>query len=415
METYRLDLTLESPLSVSWDPDASNRQATATVVPPHTLRGALAAAAERAGADPETLDRLFGAEGVRTSALLPGTPNGALPAVAPLTLRTCKRHGGFEGEEGSTQTESPHGVEDTLFASLRLALHDDPAALRALRTCRADGCGHVMTRKGGLVRAENGGYRTQSMPGKRTQTHVGLDRRRDGAASGMLYAREVVNEKTTAGPDEGLRPTTYRAAITGPESALERLRDALDTAQALRVGTAVSRGLGRCSVEHFAPRAARTSLEDRIADFNDAYREHGKAGDGTLIALTLRTPALFVDEFLRPDTTPGGDRLLQGARSDEQPHARALETLERVHEVARGYQFQAWNGLAGFPHGTDQGLRAGSVLVYEVPAVTDELLEALSHAETAGVGVRRELGLGRVRVCDRIHTDIHEHTDTHSN
>jgi CRISPR-associated Csx10 family RAMP protein len=409
METYRLDLTLESPLSVSRDRSASNRQATATVVPPQTLRGALAAAAERAGADPETLDRLFGEEGLRTSALLPSDPDGALPAVAPLTLRTCKRHGGFDGDEGGRQTEAPHGVEDTLFASLRLALHDDPGALRALRTCQANGCGHVMTRKDGLVRTEEGDYRTQSMPGKRTQTHVGLDRRRDGAASGMLYAREVVNEKTTAG--EGLRPTTCRAAITGPESALEHLRDALDATEALRIGTAVSRGLGRCSVERLAPGTAPPPLEDRIADFNDAYRKHGHVG-GTLIALTLRTPALFVGEFLRPDTTPGGDRLLQAARSDEQAHAHALESLERVHEVARGYQFQAWNGLAGVPHGTDQGLRAGSVLVYQASEVTDELLDALSHVEKAGVGLRRELGLGRVRVCDRIHTDIHEHTDS---
>lgn len=412
MQTYLLDLTLESPLSVSRGRSASNRQATTTVVPSQTLRGALAAATERAGVGVEARERLFGTEGLRTSALVPAGPEGSggVPAVAPLTLRTCKRNGGFVADASSQET-SPHGVEDALFASLRLTLQDDPDGLRALRTCHADGCGHVMTQKGGLVRTDEDGPKTQRPPGKRTQTHVGLDRRRDGAASGMLYAREVVNEETSAGGDEGLRATTYRAMITGAEDHLDQLTDALRRVGKVRVGTALSRGLGRCRIDAIEEREGGASVEERVRAFNEAFAEHGGATDGVLIALTLRTPALFVDPFLRPEPAPGGEQLLQAARSAEGAHAEALATLDRAHEVARSYTFQAWNGLAGMPHATDQGLRAGSVLVYRAPALTDDLQSALTHIEETGVGLRRELGLGRVRVCDRLHTDVHEHTN----
>lgn len=411
MQTYLLDLTLESPLSVSRGRSASNRQATTTVVPPQTLRGALAAATERAGMGGEARDRLFGTEGLRTSALVPTGPaaNGCLPAVAPLTLRTCKRNGGFRADT-ARQEEAPHGAEDALFASLRLALQDEMDGLQSLRTCHAPDCGHVMTPTGGLVRAGEDGYETQPLPGKRTQTHVGLDRRRDGAAGGMLYAREVVNEKTSAGDGEGLRDTTYRAAITGSDAHLDQLTDALRQVGEVRVGTALSRGLGRCRVDALEPRTEDTAVEERVRGFNDALAVRGLDPDGVLIALTLRTPALFVDAFLRPEPSPEGSQLLQASRPAEAAHAEALAGLDPVHEVARRYQFQAWNGLAGLPHATDQGLRAGSVLVYRAPALTDELTAALTHIEDTGVGLRRELGLGRVRVCDRLHTDVHEHT-----
>lgn len=409
METYLLDLTLQSPLSVSQGRSTSNRQATPTVVPPQTLRGALAATAERAGIGTDTKDRLFGTEGLRSSALVPAGGADGLPVAAPLTLRTCKRNGGFRSEENA------HGVEDTLFASLQLALDGETGGLEDQRTCQVEECGHVMTRKGGLVRRGESGYRTQPHPGKRTQAHVGLDRRRDGAASGMLYAQEVVNEKTTVGGAEGLCPTTYRAAVTGDEADLSRLSEALSAVGTVRVGTALSRGLGRCEVEDFRPRASPAPLEKRVEAFNEAFQGAVGAREKPLVALTVRTPALFVDDFLRPEPAPDGGQLLQAARSSGASHAEALADLDRAHEVARSYQFQAWNGLAGFPHATDQGLRAGSVLVYRAPALTEELLSALAHVEEAGIGLRRELGLGRVRVCDPIHTEVHQHSSTLSN
>jgi len=203
-----------------------------------------------------------------------------------------------------------------------------------------------------------------------------------------------------------------QAVVTGSSDALSDLEEALSEEGELRVGTAISRGLGHCEVPSPPLRAPSglPPVRDRIEAFNEAWQEH-EGKEGPLVALTLRTPALFVDDFLRPETAPSGADLLQAAGPAEQAHAEALASLERAHEVARPYRLQAWNGLAGFPHATDQGLKAGSVLVYRADELTDALIEALTHVEQAGIGLRRELGLGRVRVCDPVHTRVHEHSD----
>ncbi|MFB6274108.1 MAG: RAMP superfamily CRISPR-associated protein [Salinibacter sp.] len=416
MQTRLLTVALESPLAVSSGRGTSNRTSTPSVIPPQTLRGAMAAALDRAGCDDETMQSVFGPTGCRTSALVPfsrSQTNGEdqTPRVqsrpAPLTLRTCKRYEGFLGEDPDGET---HGVEDTLFASLRLELEGDPEGMERLRACAREGCGNVLTQMDGLVCGAEKGYVTQPEPDRRTQTHVGIDRRRDGAAPGILYAREVISEETAEDP--GLAPTRFRARVAASEEDMAALDGVLGEEGAeLRVGTSISRGLGRCRVERFEEAGEGPTVRERVRDFNDVWKERTSgAAEEALVALTLETPGLFVDEFLRPDTTPEGSALLQAARPDEGKHAEALSEMDRVHEIARPYRFQAWNGLAGFPHATDQGIRAGSVLVYSVPEITPDLEAALEHIEDVGIGLRRELGLGRLRVCDPIHTEVHEHT-----
>jgi hypothetical protein len=214
------------------------------------------------------------------------------------------------------------------------------------------------------------------------------------------------------GGDGTLVPTPMQAAVTGSPDALSVLEDALAQEEELRVGTALSRGLGHCEVKTppLREQPSQSPVRERIEAFNEQWQERG-GEDGPLVALTLQTPALFADEFLRPETAPSGTDLLQAAGAGEEAHAEALSSLDRAHQVARPYQLQAWNGLAGFPHATDQGFQSGSVIVYRTDEITDALAEALAHVEQAGVGLRRELGLGRVRVCDPVHTHVHEHSN----
>jgi hypothetical protein len=169
-------------------------------------------------------------------------------------------------------------------------------------------------------------------------------------------------------------------------------------------GTAISRGLGRCSEVAFRKQDP-DPVEARLDTLNEAWSEIHEDEEGVLVSLTLGTPALFADPYLRPETSPGAGALLQAPLSEEEnDHARALSSLESVHQVARPERFEAWNGLSGFPHATDQGLAAGSALLFRAPDLTDDLLSALAHLEHAGVGLRRHLGLGRVRVCAPVHT-----------
>ena len=417
MKTYRLRLALQSPLSVSGSRDTANRSETRSAVPPTTLRGALAAAVKSHGAGEETMQALFGETGCRTGSLLPVMPGAGDATVTPvpLTLRSCKFKGGFHAD-------GKHGVDDVLFAALHFALHDDGGGLSSARSCTYPGCTHVLKAMSDFVRydAENGTWHAQGKANSRTQAHVGLDRRRRGAASGILYSRQVISEKTSTG-DNGastLHPTHMQADVFVPSSMSSVLASALTDGQTLRVGTARSRGLGRCTVTAFseADRSLPT-VEERVAAFNDAWTGscealgHAPENGGALVACTLETPALFVDDFLRPNLAPGGGDLLQARWEEEADAAEVLTTLERVHQIARPATLQSWNGLARFPHPSAQGLQAGSVLVFRAPDRTDALFDALAHIETYGIGLRRHFGFGRVRVCNPLHTHIHEHTD----
>jgi CRISPR-associated Csx10 family RAMP protein len=434
-------------MAISADRGDGNQTGTRLFAPPSTLRGALAATVKRAGvASEDDMQRLFGTRGCRPSALLPSsTPareheqaNGAdgdasgedatertasAPGVqfAPLTLLTCKRHPGFAGETNASGREA-HGVSDRLLASAAFAAKDDASALEALQTCPE--CGNVLRPKGGFVQAgaQQQSYRTQPPPTTRVQTHVGIDRRRKGASPGALYSREVINE---SGEQNGRAPSEaagsgdrlMSAAVTGPPEVMRLLSETVTEAGTLRVGNAVSRGLGRCEVVAFEERDAkqperRADLTERVEETSAAAAQKGLP-EGTYVTLTLRTPALFVDAFLRPELRPGSEDLLQAAWSDHEAYAEALAALDPVHQVARPYQFSAWNGLAGFPHATDQGLAAGSALLFRAPeGLTDALAEALLHAETAGVGLRRHLGCGRVRVGNAMHFSLNEVTRT---
>ena len=421
MDTYRLRLTLESPLAVSGSRDTANRSETRSAVPPTTLRGALAARVRQNGADDATLMELFGETGCRTGALRPvasGTTAGTV-TPAPLTLRSCKFQPGFHADV-DPKGRSMHGVEDLLFAALRFALREDGSGLSSARACAYPGCTHVLKAMGGFVRhnPEAGTWHKQGAADTRTQAHVGLDRRRRGAASGILYSREVISEKSGVKKqgETMLHPTQMQADVIVPPDMSRALTNALAEGDTLRVGTARSRGLGRCTVASFSETAGPSqTVEERIAAFNAAWadvceRSGHSPDDGSLVALTLDTTALFVDDFLRPNLAPSGADLLQAAQPEEDAAAAALAQLSPVHQIARSTSVQSWNGLARFPHPSAQGLEAGSVLVFRATEMTDALLDALSHVETHGIGLRRHFGFGRVRVCAPIHTHVHEHT-----
>lgn len=385
-------------------------------MPPATLRGALAAVMKQHETDATTMNALFGETGCRTSALCPIAPHAPTEASVvpvPLTVRSCKFKPGF-------RADGQHGVEDVLVAALHFALHDDGGGLSDARQCRHPECTHVLKAMSNFTRynPEANTWHKQGASDTRMQAHVGLDRRRRGAASGILYAREVLSEQTTTnhGDSPALHPTTMQAHVAIPEAHATTLSDALTPGTILRIGGDRSRGLGRCTVEHFDTVSARMpAIRDRIEDFNAAWKAsfegtNHQPKDGVLVVLTLETPALFVDAMLRPNLAPDGADLLQAAQPSASEAAEALEALAPVHQIARPVSVHGWNGLARFPHASAQGLQAGSVLVFRAHNIDEPLLRALEHIETHGIGLQRHLGYGRTRVCLPLHTDVHEHT-----
>ena len=409
MHAYTLNLRLAAPLAVRAERGTGYQSSTLTTVPPPMLRGSLAACLRHRGRDADVLfSEAFGEGGLRTTDLAPVHIRGegagtARPPV--LTLLSCKQYGGPAGDEGA------HGLEDVLFATLAYAVEGDASHLRSLDRQGCPHCRNVLRPyRSALCRGAEGHLAEAPSPSKRVQVHVGIDRRRHGAASGIFYAREVVEEQP-----EDEATWLYQARVTGSEEIMTWLAQQLTPGTVLRIGNAVSRGLGRCEVHTFAPVAdaapSAKAVRERAERFTEAARDYVPSlpEEARLVAVTLETPALFVDAFLRPSLSPDGAALLQAASSAERGHAAALRTMQRVHQVARPYTFTGWNGLAGFPHSSDHGLTVGSVLVFQTGASPEDgLWDALAHVERAGIGLRRHLGFGHVHMCDPIHVTAHE-------
>lgn len=422
-ERFVLRVQLDAPLAVSAGRGAGNDTSSLPHAPATMVRGALAAALRRAGAAPERMDALFGVSGVRTTALIPaidradsganpgdgesGTSRSFVVRPTPLTVRTCKRFGGCLADPTPQGARSAHGAEDTLAATVVYAQDGTTDALDALQTCAR--CGNVLVPMRGYLReTSDRSYMSQPLLDTRVDTHVGRDRQRRGAAAGVLYTQEVMLEFT-----EGQR-SVLQADVWATAEQAEVFQRHFQERPVIRIGSSISRGLGRCTVTSFASAAPASSLTERLAHAGTWWRQQRgqygeEATDAAVVTLTLLTPGLFVDAFLRPSTRPQPADLLAipavtGAEQE------ALGALRPLHQVARTHFFQGWNGLSGFPHAAEQGLVAGSVLVFEAPELSEALVSALGKAEQWGIGLRAELGFGRVRVADPIHQALHEHT-----
>lgn len=407
MRTYVLRLALDSPLALNQDRGRTNESMTPAVIGPATVRGALAACFQAHQASDETLAYLFDEGGIRTSSLHPlGEHEDTCTTYpVPLTVRSCKRFPGPRSE-----TAQQHGLQDTVWALWAFAhKHALPGgqALTDLQTCLQ--CGNVLRRyHGPLVYrpAEETGlqWHTPETPGRLVQIHVGIDRRRHAAAHGILYARQTISNRINA-----TLPTRYQAYVRATDAHIELLHQQLRPDAPLYLGTARSRGLGHARVLSFEPETPARSLAARFLSFSEMAQTLGLVPDGhTAFSLLLTTPAFFVDPFLRPYLEPEGDTLLQAAPADAEAVRQVLRRCTKVLQVARTATFTGWNGLARFPHRTEQGLQAGSVLVFTSPDPSDVVLDALTYLEHYGIGLRRHLGFGQVHACAPHHTDLHE-------
>lgn len=401
MDTYNLHIELKSPLALSKQRNA-NLISTLDYIPAATLRGAIAARImQHEKVDRDVFDAAIIAGGLKFSAMYASYNENAVEVLpAPFTLLSCKNNPGFgDGGEG-------HGMEDALLFNVAYALDKNEQVLDHLSVCSQ--CGNVLKNfKGSLLSFPDGNYCPSPVLPKRQQAHVGLDRARRGAASGILYARQVISN---ANPETDNGITSLQGSIQGEASHLNWLRSYVKQGQTLHIGNAVSRGLGRCSISEFSRATEGHSLEHRIHQFNEALDRYVDNRQGVIISITLRTPTFFVDAFLRPNLSPDAKDFLQAAEVEELKWLQEFKGMEKIYQTARLFRYVGWNQLANFPRSTEIGLQAGSVFVFRCDSLSTDLLAALEHLEQAGIGLNRKASFGKISICDPVHTHIHEMT-----
>ncbi len=176
------------------------------------------------------------------------------------------------------------------------------------------------------------------------------------AEEGMLRYREAI----PAG-------SRFVSAVGGSEESVERFLERCDVQAGLRLRVGESRST-RGALELVELRSAPTRLFDEKQE---------------MFAVVMRSRAIVVDLYLRPDV---------------HPYPLSLEhfpltfdgTEDPIRWMAPPAPVAGWNGGQGIPKPVDLALPAGSAFLYEL------LTPAVARQE--GVGLRRAEGFGEVEL-----------------
>lgn len=211
--------------------------------------------------------------------------------------------------------------------------------------------------------------------------------------------------------------TIFIGATFVEEENLELLKWSLDQLSDLgRVGGARSRGLGEVKVE-IEPLESDSlpSVRERLEHFNEEVRKVWRIYRELAIEPVPEEPQ---DKFFTVDLqsdailhTPWGEATLalsEGIISKELrrhgvegvPNIR-LERVLTSPVYVSGWQ-DAWN----LPKEVSLAAAKGSVYLYAVKGISDQLVEALTLLEQYGIGEQQAEGFGRVVICVPFHLEL---------
>ncbi|MBI4494828.1 MAG: CRISPR-associated RAMP protein Csx10 [Chloroflexi bacterium] len=424
MVELALSVLAVSPLHVGTRKPYGHFLESDTVLPGSLLRGALAAPllreADELGfeanhdpcPEPTVCPFCYYTAGVHFPFCTVGEP-GAPTQPAPRTLLTCKHAPGFLAD--ASAHEPHHGVRDGLLARVAYAelSRIDPFLPLPPQHCR---CGASLEPFARRYRTAGRGHATSapSVPTRR-MTRVALNRARETAEPGLLYAVQAVGEGTRFVGRLHL-PDEWDAG---------RVREFSDLLQEVRyLGGGQSRGLGRVEVTASLDWPAEDPVEARLAAFNTALAEQWthlaeevagapQAPTHQYLSLGLLVPALLAAPDGAPclEVTPRA--LAEQVAALGYPDLPPLEQVccalspddERPLAFAAGQVVGGWSAAWQMPKPTALAAAAGSVYLFRASDL-HRWHEALEALERHGLGARREEGFGAVRVCDPIHCEV---------
>lgn len=229
---------------------------------------------------------------------------------------------------------------------------------------------------------------------------VGINRVWNTVEEGILYNREVIDEKMCFWGEVILPDELYKPFW-------EFLTEAIDE-DVIRMGTGRTRGLGRVEIPK-DPLPARVenlaSFTQRLESFNDIFQGQATKAEVTELdpfyfAITLRSPTILRDAFLRSCSTLDGATL---ARELQLPEKEKLfKSIYQAKEVQRIY---GWSELWGTPRPHDYALAAGSTFLFACTRPFPELIQKLYALAEMGTGLRSMEGFGRVSISDPFHLE----------
>ncbi len=424
MRQYYIQLTAESPLAIRSDHAASGAGA-AGYIPGTAFIGSLAAVHRLLKPDAKKeFEQLFLSEQVLYPDLYPAFfndgPDHPLQAAndlpvypLPRTAQSCKRHPGFLYRPRGVDYDN-HGVRDSLvdWAMFKLwsnggKVSDPVKALQELQDHKDCRCGAAMDHLSGYYRWSERNPKiimtATTSEYMRLQTHTGIDRESGTVQEGILYNRRVF--------EEGMR---FWGAIKVPddgdlENKLKSFLEQIGQSGLVRVGTGRTRGMGKVTFlrESKKEEDAFSKFHKRLDEFHTLLEEPAKQlglEDRYFFALTLHSPLILVDDFLRYQGTIDGPTLEKLLGCEE------TIKIEQIYQSAQMRRVTGWLEVWGLPRMNEYAIETGSVFLFSCNATQgtpahETLLQRLFELEEQGIGKRRAEGFGRVRVSDQFHQE----------
>ncbi len=445
MHCIELTITAQAPLAIGRQKAGSSVSEAETYIPGSVIRGAIAGQILRVAAqrenhrDTDLRNSDLSQNGGEFQTLFLDAEaaifQNAYPAIArlnahkaasvkdsihvvPATAVSSKENAGFKVSDVDISDEKQKGgVFDTLID----------------RYC-ADLCRHPYDpscpKDQGRVEPFNGfysctadqtikhRYRSHSST-TRFLTRVGINRRRATAQDEMLYSLEVLNESflpNTKAKYPKWEYVAYRSQIWVNDQTLADSLAAFITrhSETFRLGSGVSRGLGRVQIKAKV-KTVESTLKQRIQQFNQALKqrwalwaimqpdEHSAPGDRTFFTLDLQADAILSEHWQRTMVV-SPTMLIDGYN---------LADDLQLHASYASYDYRAgWNAAWGLMKEMELITNRDAVFLFSISPSErwkdDRWIKQLEALETGGIGDRTSEGFGQVRLCNEFHTIFRE-------
>lgn len=352
-----------------------------------------------------------------------------IPGPLPMTAITCKHYPGFITQQDWLGRIHPqevsscpvHGVFDTLLVEVAYDCLQFPSnPLRHVcHSCQApaepfDGPFQSLfpsersispfDRASHRPHARGTFFRQPVHPYFLGRTAI--NRGRQTAQEGLLYALEVIPERTCFMGSIGLPED-------GSAVCQQIILAALEEVSA--VGADTTAGLGQVSIESHPDQQRRAAndeaVEARIMAFDsnlEAVRAYcrsmyggedtGIDNNGIYFTVDLQTPAVFFGHMGEPSAHLSKELLSR--------HCGGGHAFESVAAFARHQLIGGWSLPWQLPKEMRLAASAGSVYVFKVNTLTAELVAVLTRLEGDGVGEYRDEGFGQVLICPPFHQEV---------
>lgn len=402
MKKINLEIKALSPLAIGRQKPGGNVSEVEQYVPGSVIRGAVASQilkrTNSSISDGDDFHQLFLGDkpAIFQNAYLAHSKIKSEIRVIPATALSSKAKSGFKTKG--------NGVFDTLidrFCAEKYSYIYEP-------NCPVDG-GRVDTFTGFYTQKDEKYY--QLSADHRLLTRVGINRRRATSEERVLYSIAVLNESQEK--KQQPQPVIYTGEVLVNNDLAISLQQFIQNHQDdLRLGGAGSRGLGKVKISAKAPIDIKSTVINRIDNFNQKLRqrwsEWGKIfgnpletfpENRTYFTVDLQADAILTEKW-RSTTVISTEMLQQ--------YTSVNDFSLHIHAVYSSYDYRSgWNSAWGLMKDIELVTNKGSVYLFSTEN-KNLWLQAWENLEVYGVGDRTCEGFGQVQICNEFHSIFRE-------